>query len=402
MPIRIKYYICFFIPFFLLFYSESISVGSLTISQIWKLPLLGYLIYYLLQYRKKTSPVWSSSYYWLSIKNLVNGGTFKNIFENIQDGIPFLFLPLLYNYCNSKFTKKHLNRVILLIGQYFILTNIPFLFLGMESRGKGAQFGDIIGYSGIFQNQHAMTVIMSICIIVILNNFKHKLFNTISIKMYNVALVMLALYSLYLGFARTGWLMCFLGIVILYFPKGFKVKEWFHVFLLGTVLTGGFAYMMTTNQDFYNRIMDINSNTNRKKEFGSGRVDYIRHAVDLYKSGNVYELACGKSLTELRDYEYEKTGMHIYAHNGFITLLATNGAIGLMLKLLAMTFLLVFILRRRNCESFRVSFAMWMMNLSYQMTQGGHAFHSDLLYAMTFCLLQMEYEEKDNEVTLYA
>lgn len=394
MPITLKYYIALFVPFFLLFYSESISVGSLSISQLWKLPLVGYLIYYLFQYRRKATPLWSSCYYWLSTKCLVNAGTFKNIFGNVIEAIPFLFLPLIYNFCNTRFTKEKLQRVCLLICQFFVLTNIPFLFLGMESRGRGVDFGDFVGYSGIFQNQHAMTVIMSLCIIVILNWLKNTPDVKFPVRIYNCALILLALYALYLGFARTGWLMCLLGVVILFMPKNMKVREWMSVVLLGLVLSGGMVYMLAANEDFYNRIMDVDTRTHRQKDFGSGRVEYIGHAVDLYKSGNPLELAFGKCMDDLTDYEYEMTGMHIYAHNGFITLLATNGAIGLLLKLFAMGSLLGFIYRRRQCESFRPALAMWMMNLSFQMTQGGHAFHFDLIYAMIFCTLQLEYEEQ--------
>ena len=41
--------------------------------------------------------------------------------------------------------------------------------------------------------------------------------------------------------------------------------------------------------------------------------------------------------------------------------------------------------------------ASWLMNLSFQLTQGGHIFHFDLLYAMIYRILQLEYEEKQEE-----
>ena len=51
MPFKLKYYILSFLPFFLLFYSESNSIGGLKISQLWKLPLLLFLIWYVFQKR---------------------------------------------------------------------------------------------------------------------------------------------------------------------------------------------------------------------------------------------------------------------------------------------------------------------------------------------------------------
>lgn len=394
MPIKLDKYILLFIPFFLLFYSESIDMGGLTVSQLWKMPLLAYLIYYLFQYRHKLSPAWSQGYYWLSLKHLFNSGCIKYMANNIQTGISFLFLPLLFNYFQNKFNKESITKILLCVSQYFILTNIPFLFFNLQTNKHGLTYGDLVGYTGIFQNQHAMSCIMGICIIVLLYFFKNEEFKTWPIRIYNAFLLMLAAYAMYLGFARTGWAMCLIGVCVLFMPRNMNVKQWIYIISLGTALCAGLAFMMTTNKDFHDRILDINKDTGKQQRIGSGREVYIVNALELYASGNVFELAFGKSMTDLKDYEYEKTGMRIYAHNGFATLLVTDGAIGVLIKLLTMVLLLAFILKRRDSHSYQVSLAFWMMNLSYQLTQGGHVFHSDLLYALTFCILQLESEEK--------
>ena len=99
----------------------------------------------------------------------------------------------------------------------------------------------------------------------------------------------------------------------------------------------------------------------------------------------------------LKEYERQKIGKPLFAHNGFVTLLATDGAIGLLMEILAMLLLLRFIHRRRNCPTYRLAVSSWVMNLSFQLTQGGHIFHYDILYAMIYCLLQFEYEEMNAE-----
>lgn len=402
MPIRLKYYILLFLPFFMLFYAEGIKIGSLTVSQLWKLPLIVYFTYYLFQYRKKQTPAWAQGYYWIATKHLVNAGTIKNIFANIQDGISFLFLPLIYNYFHNSRSREVVERILLCISQYFVLTNIPFLFFGLKSHAEGLQYGEMVAYTGIFQNQHAMSTIMGICIIVILYYFKKEFFSSWQSKLFNVCLLALAMYAMYLGFARTGWLMCLLGVVILFMPRNTSIKQWLGILSVGVVLSCGFTYLMLTNKTFHDRILDINTTTGKQKDLGSGRGEYIANAIELYLSGNIFELAFGKSMDDLKDYEYQKTGMRIYAHNGFATLLATNGAIGVLLKLMSMTLLYCFIRRRKDCVTHNAAMAFWCMNLSYQLTQGGHVFHSDLLYALTFCILQMEYKEKEDEATLYA
>ena len=112
MPIKLDKYILLFVPFFLLFYSESLNIGGVTISQLWKMPLLIYLIYYLFQYRHKLSPAWTQGYYWLSLKHLVNSGGINYLFSNIQTGISFLFLPLLFNYFQNKFNKENVEKML--------------------------------------------------------------------------------------------------------------------------------------------------------------------------------------------------------------------------------------------------------------------------------------------------
>lgn len=394
MPFPLKKYIFCFIPFFLLFYSENLSVGGLKISQLWKLPLLVYLIYYVFQYRRKLSPGWTQMYYWLSLKHLVNSGAVNRLFANIQDGISFLFLPLVYNFCQNAMHKDLLRRVLLCVCHYFILTNIPFLFFGMQSQKEGLSYGDFQAYTGIFQNQHAMSIIMGIGIIVILYNFKLGRFVGWKVKLYNIVVLALGAYSMYLGFARTGWLMCLLGVCILFFPRSLDMKQWIGIITIVGGLIAGFTFMMLTNKTFHDRILDINASTGEQRELGSGRGDFIANAIELYTSGNYFELACGKCMDDLKDYEKEKTGMRIFAHNGFITLLATDGAIGLGMEIIGIIMLFHFIYKRRKCGSYSISLACWMMNISFQLTQGGHIFHFDILYAMIYCILQFEYEEQ--------
>lgn len=397
MPINIRKYILLFIGFFLLLYSENINVGGgMKISQLWKMPLMAYLIFYIFQYRRKESPDWTQVSYWLSLKHLINGQSCKSLVSNIQDGITFLFLPLLYNFFQNVLNKVTMDKCLLCVSQFFILTNVPFLFFGMKSNHESLDYGSFQAFSGIFQNQHAMSIIMAICILVLLHNFKRGVFDSKITKAYNIFLIILGAYAMYLGFARTGWMMCAIGICILFFPKGMQVRQWVGIVFIGIALSGGFTYMMMTNKAFHDRILDINSNTGKQKELGSGRGELIANALELYVSGNSFEMAFGYSMAGLKAYENEKIGKPLFAHNGFVTLLATDGAVGLLLELLSMFLLLRFIIGRRDCPAFRLSIATWVMNVAFQMTQGGHIFHYDLLYAMIYGLLQFESEQQWN------
>ena len=68
-----------------------------------------------------------------------------------------------------------------------------------------------------------------------------------------------------------------------------------------------------------------------------------------------------------------------------------NGIVGLLLMFLMLIALFAFIRRRKQCPTYRLALALWLMNFSFQVTQGGSMFHTDLLYALTFCMLEEEY-----------
>ena len=163
MPLKLSTYCLLFVPFFLLFYSEPVNMGGMPLSQLWKLPLAGYMLYIVFQYRSKPAPLWTQTQYWISFKSLFNAGTVTDLVTNVQASIKFLFLPLLFSFVQTQIkAKETLEKTLLTLCQYFVLTNIP-IFLGLPMLSSGHDYGTFVAYSGIFQNQHAMSVIMGIC-----------------------------------------------------------------------------------------------------------------------------------------------------------------------------------------------------------------------------------------------
>lgn len=400
MPIKIKYYILLFIPFFLLFYSESLDVGGMSISQLWKIPLACYLAFYLFQHRHLPTPKWAQFQYWSSLKHLVNAGDVTKFMPNVQEMFKFAFLPLLFNCLNNKPWKTEaLKKILLAVSQYFILTNIPFM-LGLQTIKRGHDYGNFVAYAGIFRNQHGMTIVMAICIVVILNEFKSGRFQNKASKFYNVCLIALASYAMYLGFARTGWLMFLLATLVLFFPKNTSVKQWIGIVSVSFVLLTGFAYLFNTDQRFHDRIVGNDLQTHKQINIDSGRSEYMAIALDRYAHGSIPELLIGVSHEEITEVIKAKTGMKIGAHNGFVDMLAANGIVGLGLMLFFAFSLLAFIWQRKKCPTAKLAIAMWMMYMSFQTTQGGHMFHSDFLYALIFCVLEREYQTSEEQEIL--
>ena len=391
MPLKLSTYCLLFVPFFLLFYSEPVNMGGMPVSQLWKLPLAGYMLYIVFQYRSKPAPLWTQTQYWISFKSLFNAGTVTALVTNVQASIKFLFLPLLFSFVQTQIkAKETLEKTLLTLCQYFVLTNIP-IFLGLPMLSSGHDYGTFVAYSGIFQNQHAMSVIMGICIAVILHFFKMGRFETRSEKVYNVFVLAIAAYAMYLGFARTGWLMCLLAIFVLFWPKDATVRQWFGIIGISAALVSGVTYMMLTNEMFRDRIMGNNLQTHEKVNIDSGRSEYSAAALERYANGTLLEQIIGMSTQDEMDYILLKTRNRVGAHNGFVDMLARNGIVGLLLMFLMLIALFAFIRRRKQCPTYRLALALWLMNFSFQVTQGGSMFHTDLLYALTFCMLEEEY-----------
>ena len=149
--------------------------------------------------------------------------------------------------------------------------------------------------------------------------------------------------------------------------------------------------MMLTNEMFRDRIMGNNLQTHEKVNIDSGRSEYSAAALERYANGTLLEQIIGMSTQDEMDYILLKTRNRVGAHNGFVDMLARNGIVGLLLMFLMLIALFAFIRRRKQCPTYRLALALWLMNFSFQVTQGGSMFHTDLLYALTFCLLEEEY-----------
>ena len=385
-------YIIYFVLFFFLFYAEGIKVGGMTVSQLWKMPLIVVMVFLIVRKRRHHRPLFISLYYWIAIKNLFNAGTIKTFVSNIQEGLRFVFIPLIYDSFNlSNKSVESLYKFLLVVAQYFVLTNIPFIFFGLPSLHEGKEYGDFIAYTGIFQTQHAMSVIMSLCILVILQYFKREGFSIYRFSsLYNGILLVLAVYAMLLGYARTGWLMCLVGIMILFVPKKISGKQILVFTLVLMVLVAGIAYLMENNQKFHDRILGIDAVTGVQRDVDSGRSEYIKHGLDYYMQGSALELLFGRSMVGLRNYEEAMTTMNIATHNGFSNMIVVNGIVGLILMIWCMFAMLIWIRHRKYCYSGRLALAAWFMNFSFQMTQGGHIFHADLFYALIFVILERE------------
>ncbi len=385
-------YTLFFILFFLLFYLESYKVTNLlTFSQLWKIPLVLFMIGYIIRNQTLIRPVFVKVGYLLGIKNLFNPGLFINPFSNIIETIRFTNFPLLYDTINIYFKEtEKLERFIIRISQYFILSSIPFLLGMIESIKDPLEFGEEESYIGIFQNAHGASIVSALAVLVIIFYVNQGNFRGIW-KLFNIALIILGLYCLYMSFVRTGYLMFIVGLIVIYFPNKFLSKRTLRFLVILGILTGGFYFIMESNQSFKYRILDKNDKGDQKA-IGSGRLVLSRISLKYWSEGTVLEMIFGRGLDNVMDNIKEKTGRRLFTHNGFVDTLAVNGLIGLLLLLFFLFYLLISIFVNKGKKSYRLALAFYFGYISFQTTQGGAAFPMDLFIVSVLNLLNKEAE----------
>jgi len=371
-------YVFYFTLFFILFYLENFNItGNVSFSQAWKIPLIFFMIWYVIKNQDKISPKFNSIAYYLGIKNLFNQATLSNLLTNITETFRFSNFPLLYDTFNIYFKEpEKIQKFIIRISQYFILSNIPFLLGFIESAREGMQFGEDLSFIGIFQNSHSASIVTTFALLVTIYHIKTDRLSFF-LRIFNLIVISLGIYCLYLMFVRTGYLMFVIGIIIIFFPSRNRIRQFFIFAFI--IFSFGFIFykVMETNISFRERILDQNINE-EQRSIGSGRLDFAIYSLEYWAEGNFQQLLLGRGLDNVKDNLQRKTGMRIFSHNGFVDALAINGIIGIVLFLLFLYFMYNNIRKNKGSQAYRLALAMFFCYVSFQSTQGGAGFPIDL------------------------
>lgn len=364
-------------------------MGPTTFSQVWKLPLFGFLIWQVIIIRNREKPGFIKWSYARAAKNLFTGGFSVSYVAGIIDFVRYMMFPLMYEYVSLKVKDlKKLDTILLGFAQFIIISGIPFVFGLMQSKAKDAiLYEDFDSYAGMFQNTHGAAITTTTAVLILLAFIKLKS-NSIKYKKLNYALLMFGIYLIYLTFIRTGYAMFFIGLVFIFMPKKLTLKQILGAVLAIAILVVGFVYLLETSETFYNRIFDIRNG--KQTAAGSGRLLFWKASFDLWFNGSVFEIFFGFGYEGLLDKIGEVTGIRVYAHNEFFTQLGQNGLLGVFFFLGYLASLLRFIWERRKMPSYRLSIAVYFLYVSLMLTQGGMWFELDVFMVLVF--VKLEYE----------
>ena len=386
LPIRADKYIIYMIILFIIVYIDQ---RNPVFSQIWKVFLLFGIIIDVLRikiihYRR---PAFLKFAYLWGAKNFINYGLIEYPFSTIAYGIKFSILPILCDYLVNKFKSKDaLFRFGLVISQYFILFNIPFLLGILKPEDNAVIYDGIEAYTGIFSSQHptAITTAMAMMFLAyqtIRHNIKRK------DRIYNGILFIVACYILYSTFTRTGWAMGVLGLIILLSAKKPSGKMVITQVIALAVISGAYIYMLNHNERFYNRINDVINDGEYQADAGSGRLIYASVSLNMFQNSDTAEKLIGNGIDPLMDNMERAIGLRIYSHNGWIDALTGNGIIGLFLLFIFCFSAFIYSIKHRKEKYAEITISCIIMYISYQSTQGGVFFYQDLLVATALALI---------------
>lgn len=335
-------YLLFFLLFVFLQYMEGLPpIRGLSIAQLWKIPILFYLVYVVYKDDRKWFTFEKYSYIY-SAENFFCPAIISNPVSIIIHASKQLPMVLFFNFWISRYKERtnELENVLFSLAQFIALASLVCL-LGIITPIKGYRSADAYGdgleyYSAIFGAVHAASSYFCVALFVLLFGFKNGRFVSNIQKIYNVFLIVVLLYSLYKSFVRTGWIMFGLGCIVMFFNKeSFNVKKTFrYVFVI--VIVGFFCFWLyntnsslqarLTEKTVYNKSSEVNIN-------GSGRFEFWAISLHNYAKNDMYGLLFGKGYDRVVDDMAREIGKRIFSHNHFVDTLAQYGFIGLILLL---------------------------------------------------------------------
>lgn len=393
------YFICFSI-FFLLHYLEGITLGGgLSVAQIWKVPVLLFLIFYIIRRHLKTEKFVRTNYL-LTGEVFLNQEIFINpmgVFIYASKLLPF---PLFYTFFSSfsNTSAKKLETILYSMAQFIALSSAITLFgivTPLKDWSSASNFGEeVFYYTSIFGNAHPAASNFCISIFVLLNGFKINYFKSNWQKLFNMTLIFIGLLSILKAYVRTGWLMLIVGIVILFWPSKFTLATVRKFIICAFVLIIGVVTLFQTNDSFRSRIVGHNVETSSSTEIetsGSGRDMFWRNGIELWADGDIYQIIFGHGTTEVQQYNQTKTGLAVGSHNLFVDTLSKYGLLGIILLITMYYRLYRFIKRYPIYFQYRsLALAVMWASIIFAIFQSEMYFIYAMIFGLIVAMLRFE------------
>ncbi|MDA7625456.1 O-antigen ligase family protein [bacterium] len=331
-------------------------VGDLKFGILWKLVFCGFMLSKFILEHESHRPKKHIVYgFLLNFKQFFTLSSLTSIsptLKKISTGVSF---PLLLLYFSCFYSKKKSLLLMKTIAVYVIVSSIPFLLGVVEPIARGydlSTYGlDSYGFIGVFQRAHTASMVLAPSIIIVLYTLKHADSNLHKILYFS--LILIGFYALIQTFVRTGLVMVLFGAFILYFQKIKSMRMLKRILFAGILLSTMFIYYQS-NEVAQMRVQGRNIyNQDRVIEFdniGSGRLRIASYALNNWVEEGFSSICFGLG-EELALEKMERTkGTRVFAHNGVVEILQTNGIFGFSLLCLFLFSMHQYVKRNKNSK----------------------------------------------------
>lgn len=390
-----RYIKCLLIGILLLFlfHFESLSLGIVKISHLWKGVLLIYMVVGIIG--QKNNLFIYGSYIFLAILQVVNVELFDNPFNAIVNLTTTLLIPVMGIYV-LRFHPSQLRSALIFFSSFFILSFIPYKLGILDSYKEGydlESFGGTFGLVGPFQNPHTASLTLAGSLLIVLYFWFQGFFN----RTYLIILFILGSYFLLNTYVRTGMVMVVVGILPLLFHF-IRKRDMSPFRIIFFVL---FFVIMASNWIISNEVL-INRITGENKyrqdysfeSMGSGRGGIYLVSIEIFDEATVLEKIFGLGNTKQVELISNKMGVRIGSHNGFLDILLTTGIIGL-LAFLYFLFCIYRICTMCKNEYTILTVSLFVAIIVMTLVQGINRIPVNLLFALSIAIT---YHSRDMEL----
>lgn len=390
----LKHSIYFFL-FFIVFYIETIEVGGIKFAIIWKGFFIVLIIFKLILFKKSLSSNKFIIYgYLFNFKKLLTLSTFTSFFPSLLQLSRSLIFPLLLSYFRAFYSRKKLLNIIKSFPVYIIISTIPFLLGIIEPLKQGydlSRYGlDSFGFIGIFQNPHSASMTLAFSLLIIFHLIRNTALNYK--KGLYVFLFILGSYALIQTYVRTGLAMFLIGLSVFYLYK-IKISKLLRFIPVITFIAVGFYFYYQNNEAIQMRFQEKNiwhqDNTVELDNIGSGRFKIATYAITNWWNEGALSIFIGLGEELAREKMAINKGSAVFAHNGFVEILQTDGIFGILLYLNFIFLMYKVITKKINKKSqyYKLVLALFFMYLTGMFFQGGDNIFIYILLASSLTLL---------------
>jgi O-antigen ligase len=367
-----------------LFHFETLYIGPIKISHLWKGLVLVYLTYAVL--RNKTKPFIYKPFLFLAFLQIINIEIINNPFNALVNFTTILIIPMMGIYV-LKFNPQQLRNALMFFSSFFILSFIPYKLGILHSFREGYDliaFGGTEGLIGPFQNPHSAAITLAGALVVILYFWFEGSFN----KLYLTILFLLGFYFLLNTYVRTGLAMFAIGSIptLIYFAK--KQARTF----LQLAIFAFFMAILASNWILNNEVLmnRITGQSQYREDYsfetmGSGRGGIYITSFEIFQEASFFEKLMGIGNTKQVEQISRKMGIRVGSHNGFLDSLLTTGMLGL--SALIFYLILVYKVSRKNKNEYAVlTLSLFFAFLAMTFFQGHERITANIILVLSIAL----------------